>query len=660
MKNVKYLTLFILFINFLQTSISAQDVKKIKLKTSDVVYVPQKDKVYATHHTLRDFGKCYLYCINPYTGVVEEKTQIGFQINKLAVSDDGVYLYIAEYGSRIYRYNLNTKRIDLTINLGIQTARPDSFITLQIRVMPLKNNTIAIVRGTYSGADYPEDVAIYEEDRLAATSERNTEFGTIAFSKNTNYMYCSTIYGKSFYVLQRNGVKLETIKWYPDVIGLGGILKADDDGYLYTQTGGLKIDVRNIIPVFEGHFRPRPVIPDGHPYVSPSQYQTEPNTNFTYTLSHEYLQTGSQAFLTKFTKDNYLTSSKKPLALDPDFTYFRNLIRFGVGNLFATTPDEVIIIRDCTPSVSTLPVITQGAKITLCRDSFITLSATSGYAHYFWTTGDTGQTIKIPYFGINPSPTSVSVSVSQQAKACMSNYSNPISINIEHSVAVPQIVNDEFNKDVTICQGDSVLLISLTSEQKGLIWSTGATSDQIVVKTSGKYAAKAISLAGCIGQSSDSVKVTVRPELAPPRPPLSIIGDSILCSGEQTTLKTTTGYTTYEWTNSGINNAQITVTPFGTTVYKVRVTDNVGCKSSWSVSKTISTTIVPSKPFITTNGRSLAINIVAERYQWFLNDTPINGATSPFYTVTVAGKYTVQAFNGRCSSLISNPVTVVF
>lgn len=224
MLKLKYLTLLIPFLGFLTTSISAQDVKKLKLKTSDVVYVPQKDKVYATHHTLRDFGKCYLYCINPYTGVIEEKNQIGFQINKLAVSDDGLYLYIAEYGSRIYRYNLTTKRVDLTINLGIQTARPDSFITLQIKVMPQKNNTIAIVRGTYSGADYPEDIAIYEADRLVATSERNTEFGTIVFAKNTNYMYASTIFGKSFYVFQRNGAKLDIIKWYPDVIGLGGIL----------------------------------------------------------------------------------------------------------------------------------------------------------------------------------------------------------------------------------------------------------------------------------------------------------------------------------------------------------------------------------------------------------------------------------------------------
>lgn len=660
MYNYKYSTFFLFFISFLNTSLSAQDVKIMKLPTSDVVYVPQKDKVYATHYSLRDFGKCYLYRINPYLGIVEETKQIGYQINKLAVSDDGQYLYMAEYGNRIYRYNLSTNKVDLTINLGIQTARPDSFITLQIRVMPQKNNTIAIVRGTYSGADYPEDVAIYEDDRLVATSERNTDFGTIAFSKNTDYIYTSTIFGKSFFVLQRRDNKLETIKWYPDIVGLDGKLKADDDGYLYTQSGGLRIDVKNIIPVFEGHFKPRPVISGGHPYVSPPQYQTEPNSNFMYTLSDEYLQTGSQSYLSKFTKDNYLISSKKPLALNPDFTYFRNLIRFGSGNLLATNLNEVIIIRDCTPSVSTPPMITQGAKITLCRDSFITLSATSGYANYFWTTGDTGQTIKIPYSVTNPPLSAISVSVSQQEKACMSNYSNPISIETEHSVPKPQIANEEFNTDITICQGDSVILRSLTSGIKGLIWSTGAISDQIVVKTTGKYAAKAISLAGCIGQSSDSVKINVRPEPAPPRPPITLVGDSILCLGEQATLKTTTGYVTYEWTNSGINSAQIVVNPYQTTPYKVRVTDNIGCKSGWSAITTIGTITVPNRPFITANGKLLAINTVAERYQWFLNDVPINGATTSFYTATTVGKYTVQAFNGRCSSPISNAVTIVF
>lgn len=664
MYNFKFLALLPLLICLFANKITAQDAKIIKLKVSDAIYVPQKDRIYASYHKLREFDNSFLYCINPYTGVIEETIQMGYQINKLAVSYDGKYLYIAEYGNAIYRYDLNTKKIDLTIKMGIQQSRPDSFITLQLKTMPQKNNAIAIVRGLYSNADYPEDVVIYEDDRIAAASEKNVEFSKIALSKNPDYIYCSNGLetNGSLYLLQRKGAKLETVKVYTNIINLFSTydLKSDEDGYLYNEQGGLRMDIKNIFPEFEGYFKPQPAFTDGHPFVSPPHYQTEPSNNFVYTISDERLNQGSQTYLSKFSKTNYLLTSKMPLFLNPDLTYFKKIIRWGVGSFAVITDAHLILVRDCTPSVSTIPIIQQGANINLCRDSFITLSANPGYAHYFWTTGDTGRTIKINYSATNPPPSSIFVAVAQQEKACFSNYSNPLTIKQIHDVPKPQILSDEFKNDVAICQGDSVILISFTGGQKTFIWSDGSINEQLIVKKSGNYAAKAISLTGCIGPSSDSVKVTTRPFPNPPRPIITLVGDSILCQGEQAILKTTEGYPNYQWSNNSLNNSQIIVSPTFPTLFKVRIIDNNECRSGWSDSKTITSITIPSRPLITVNDKLLATSIVAEKYQWFLNDVAVNGATQQFHLAKVSGKYTVQAFNGRCSSSISNSVSIVF
>jgi hypothetical protein len=655
-KNTLIFTLIIMC--FSNSSVFAQEVKILKLPVSDVIYVPQKDKLYASFHKLRDFGNSYLYTINPYTGVIEDKIQIGYQINKLAVTEDGKYLYLAEYGNVIYRYDLTTKKIDLTINLGFQASRPDSLITLELKVMPQKNNTIGVIRGFYSNSGYTEDIAIFENEKLVAVSERNQDFANFAFAKNSDYIYTSSGY-KSMYMLQRKGSNLETIRLFSDMVGLDKRLKEDDEGYLYGEAGGLRIDVKNIFPFFEGHFKPRPEVPNGHSYTTQPHYQTEPNSNFMYTISYENLSQGSQSYLSKFMKNNYLVASKQALPLNPNFTYYRKFMRFGFSSFVVTTDVELVIIRDCTPSVSTPPTIEQGVGITLCRDSFLTISATPGYAHYFWTTGDTGRTIKIKYAVTNPSSFPVWVSVSQQEKACMSNYSKPIYVNTLWDVGKHNIVNDEYKKDITICQGDSVVLFSISSVQKGILWSNGATTEQLIVKKSEKFTARAVSITGCIGEPSDSVKVTVRPEPAPPRPPINLVGDSSICQGEQITFNTTTGYTTYEWENNATNSAQLKVSPFSQTKYRVRVTDNVGCKSGWSESKTINVSISPVKPFITVNDKSLAASSVAESYQWFLNDIPIAGATNQIHIAKATGKYTVQAYNRKCSSPISIAVSIV-
>ncbi len=67
--------------------------------------------------------------------------------------------------------------------------------------------------------------------------------------------------------------------------------------------------------------------------------------------------------------------------------------------------------------------------------------------------------------------------------------------------------------------------------------------------------------------------------------PASIIGDTIICKGESTTL-TSTGTGTYLW-NTGSTNSSITISPALTAVYHVVVTTSSGFKDSSAVNVTV-------------------------------------------------------------------------
>jgi hypothetical protein len=108
----------------------------------------------------------------------------------------------------------------------------------------------------------------------------------------------------------------------------------------------------------------------------------------------------------------------------------------------------------------------------------------------------------------------------------------------------------------------------------------------------------------------------------------------------------------FSWTNcSSIGSTALITTPTAGT-YTCTVIDQL---TGQSLSTTFLVNIItPSAPVITVTNDTLSVQ-QGYSYQWYLNGSPILGATNYFFTPVVNGNYTVELFDVGCSS-ISAPV----
>ena len=654
----KYLILIIgVFINsFFTPSLKAQDVKTLKREMLDMVYVPQQDRFYAVNSVFDNPTKSLLYRINPYTAAIEDSVQVGYFIHKLDVTDDGRFLYIAERGSAVYRYDLSLKKVVLTIIITNSRLLSDSVRADGIKAVPQKPNSVVVVRTGYNGG-YPTTVLLFEDNTLAATSENDTDFNTITFGKNPNilYVYDRQSTGEGMSILERQGTKWVVIKRYGNFVGtFSGDFKTDPDGYIYCNRSRFRLSIKNIFPEIDGYFKPY-LEPDMS-FDVPPHYQGDPVTNVIYALSREYSSpAGSQTYLSTISKSNYLVVKKTLLQNVPQFEYPSKFIHWGSGRLAAINRRQILFIRDCTPSVSTAPTIEQGVNVNVCQDSTVILSAAPGYAHYYWTSGDTGRVIKVNFAATLNNTISIAVAAATSQQGCLSPFSKAVNVKPSYKPQKPELITEDSKRSFAICQGDSVRAFAYAQNGLNFVWSDGSKNAQAAFKKSGIYTAKAISKEGCVSLSSDSISVTVRPELSPARPTVTVAGDTALCAGESVKLTAPFGFASYEWSNAA-TTASIMVNPIGRTLFGVKVTTSAGCKSGYSEFIYVKTNPTPAKPLVTANKNCFATNLIAEKYQWYWNGNIIQDATKQFYLAQQRGTYTVIALNGRCASDVSDGV----
>jgi len=156
----------------------------------------------------------------------------------------------------------------------------------------------------------------------------------------------------------------------------------------------------------------------------------------------------------------------------------------------------------------------------------------------------------------------------------------------------------------------------------------------------------AISGAPC-PTSTDLVTITVDAI-----PSVNAGTDITICAGDTATLNGT-GSGTYSWapptdlSSTTIGNPF--ATPSGTATYTLTVT-NGSCTNADNV--TVNVNLLPSTPTISQVFDTLfASPATGFTYQWYLNGSPISGATNSTYIFTSNGNYTVEITDGvSCSS----------
>jgi gliding motility-associated-like protein len=203
----------------------------------------------------------------------------------------------------------------------------------------------------------------------------------------------------------------------------------------------------------------------------------------------------------------------------------------------------------------------------------------------------------------------------------------------------------DLGNDVSICQGDSVILIS-NLPNVSFEWSDGSTANNLTVNTTGNYTLTTTSNNGC--QRSDMVTVTVMDF-----PVISFSNDTVFCPGDLLEITaSTTNTVTYEW-QDGSTDSSIS-TSFSGTFY-LTVTDATGCQGNDSI------TITEGQLPIINLGTDTAICVSDEiiinasggnnrSYQWS------DGSSNATINVTNAGTYAVTVTEENCSS--SDEITI--
>ena len=267
-----------------------------------------------------------------------------------------------------------------------------------------------------------------------------------------------------------------------------------------------------------------------------------------------------------------------------------------------------------------------GHDTTLCTNVYM-LDAGNPGATYHWSDGSTARTL-----AVNANNTTVAYSVTVTVGTCTASDTIKLRVN-----QLP-IVNISFSGPVYVCPDDTVGLYVTGGDH--YLWSTGDTTQHIVMRTAGTYAITVtIDSTGCKG--SDTTELVIY------NPPVVNLGPDVSQCGSTFTLDAGNTGSYYRW-STGIQDSLQTLTVSQSGIYSVTVISVNGCTATDEVNIVIgSPFVVNLGPDVVTCGNSYVLDagILRASYRWSTGDTArtISVTSSGTYSVTVTGK-------GGCAS----------
>lgn len=270
----------------------------------------------------------------------------------------------------------------------------------------------------------------------------------------------------------------------------------------------------------------------------------------------------------------------------------------------------------------TSPRLTTNGPTTFCPGDSVMISAPAGFASYTWTSGQTTRSIFAKTTG------SYWALVVDTAGCRLRT--DTINTVVRPAPSFKMTVGGP----TTFCLGDSVRL-SAPVGYAAYRWSTGATTRQLTVKTTGNYWVDATDNFGCTGRSDTTAVAT----LQPPQVLITANGPTTFCQGDSVQLFAPPGFVSYIWSNGG-TGASVWVNVTG--LYSVRATDAQGCSG---VSNILPITVKPAPfPRITANGPTtfcFGDSVTLSAPAGYVSYVWSNGDITPQTRVGLAGNYTV-------------------
>jgi len=212
---------------------------RIDLPTNDLIYDPVSGKIYAsTPSTAGSYGNRIVPITVP-TATLGTPIFVGSEPNRLAVSDNGQYLYVGLDGAAaVRRVNLFTQTADLQFSLGSDYC--GSFLAEDMVALKGNPNAVAISRRNTGCSPRHEGVAIYDNGvpRPNSTPD-HTGSNVIEPSDSPSILYGynneTTEFGFRVMSVDNSGVKV--ISTTTGLLSGFGVDIRFDNGLVYATSG---------------------------------------------------------------------------------------------------------------------------------------------------------------------------------------------------------------------------------------------------------------------------------------------------------------------------------------------------------------------------------------------------------------------------------------
>lgn len=248
--------------------------------------------------------------------------------------------------------------------------------------------------------------------------------------------------------------------------------------------------------------------------------------------------------------------------------------------------------------------------------------------------------------------------------ACQSPVSNEIKLTIKPRPVAPTI---SFNSSTEFCDEQSVILVASNEGASGYLWSTGETSQSIVVRKAGTFFVQTRGANNCLSPTSkDNITTFVNP--LPKPPTITALSDLVFCDGTSVNINLTApdaNKYTFTWERNGVltNNNPSLIKVSGTELVKGFVRDEKGCLSKPSnVIQTIRKDNPTPVSIVQKGTYTLGVrtSILPTEFTWNYEGKALStSAKDTVIRAIEAGNYTVQAKNIYQIQGSINPLTCI-
>jgi predicted outer membrane repeat protein len=318
------------------------------------------------------------------------------------------------------------------------------------------------------------------------------------------------------------------------------------------------------------------------------------------------------------------------------------------------------------------PSLSVSGSNTLCPGNTASLSTSSvsTYTYSWYMNGTSAVNLSPNPYDFTALDSGDYYVVAKDTVQGCSGVSNTLHIYID---SIPNI-QITYPNNGKICTGDSIKIDAIAYNPNNTItWYAGANLNVLATNVGTYYATKADTIFAVVvnaNQCGNAVMVIVTEE-TPVTPSISNVGVTSFCQGDSVLLYTNSsaGYT-YQWWFNGnaINGAADTmIYASASGSYQVSGTSSLGC-SATSTATAVTVNSIPSSSVSATGnttfcqGDSVLLDVATTAgasYQWQLNGSNINGATSASYYANASGTYTATVLSSSgCTSTSATGVSV--